>query len=60
MALEMHEMIGHQVEDAVALAPNGNIKEQVQANVGVGETSTAMDVTEIEVEFQKIIDMIKK
>jgi hypothetical protein len=29
MALEVHEMIGHKVEDAIALAPNGNIKEQV-------------------------------
>ncbi len=51
-------MIGHQVEDVVALAPNGNIKDQMQTNVGVGETSTTTDVNRIEVEFQKTINMI--
>jgi uncharacterized protein YhfF len=58
MASEVHGMIGHQVEDVVALTPNGNIRDQMQANVGVGETSTTTDVNRIEVEFQKTINMI--
>ncbi len=55
-------MIGHQVEDVIALAPNGNIKEQVQASVGVGvgETSMATYVSRIEVKFQKTIDTIEE
>jgi hypothetical protein len=62
MPLEVHEMIGHQVEDVIALAPNGNIKEQVQASVGVGvgETSMATYVSRIEVKFQKTIDTIEE
>ncbi len=31
-------VIGQQVEDALALAPNGSIKEGMQVNVEVGET----------------------
>jgi len=38
-------VIGQQVEDAIALAPNGNIKEGMQINVEVGETSTIHVVT---------------
>ncbi len=52
-------MIGQQAEDAVALAPNGNIKEGMQTNVEVGEASTTIDVCRIEAELQRTIDMIK-
>ncbi len=43
----------------VALALSGNVEDQVQASVDVGETST-IDVRKIEVELQKLIDMIKE
>jgi hypothetical protein len=52
-------VIRQQVEDAVALAPNGNIEEGIQANVEVGETSTTVNVCKIEVELQRTIDMIE-
>ncbi len=44
------------VEDVHALASNGNMEEQVQANVDVGETFTA-DVSTIKV--VSTIDMIE-
>jgi hypothetical protein len=44
-------VIGQQVEDAVALAPNGNIKEGMQTNVEVGETFVITNVSRIEVEL---------
>ncbi len=55
-------MIGQQVEGAVALDPNGNVEEGMQANVEVGETSTTVNtanVSRIEVELQRTIDMIE-
>ncbi len=52
-------VIGQQAEDAIALAPNGNIEEGMQANVEVGETSTIAYVNRIEVELQRTIDMIE-
>jgi hypothetical protein len=50
------------VEGAVALDPNGNVEEGMQANVEVGETSTTVNtanVSRIEVELQRTIDMIE-
>ncbi len=47
------------VKNVVALALNGNVEEQVQARVDVGETST-IDVSKIEVELQKPINMIEE
>ncbi len=44
-------VIGQQVEDVVALTPNGNIEEGMQANVEVGETSATTNVSKIEVEL---------
>jgi len=52
-------VIGQQVEDVVALTPNGNIEEGMQANVEVGETFTIVDVCRIETKLQRTIDMIK-
>jgi hypothetical protein len=52
-------VIGQQVEDALALAPNGNIKEGMQANVEVGKTFETADVCRIEVKLQRTIDMIE-
>ncbi|CAM6010865.1 unnamed protein product [Sphagnum balticum] len=52
-------VIGQQAEDVIALAPNGNIEEGVQANVEVGETYATVDVNRIEVELQRTIDMIE-
>jgi len=52
-------VIGQQVEDAVALAPNGNIEEGMQTNVEVGETFVITNVSRIEVELQRAIDIIK-
>ncbi len=52
-------VIGQQTEDAIALASNENIKEGMQANVEVGKTSTTSDVSRIEIELQRTIDMIK-
>jgi hypothetical protein len=46
------------VEDELTLAFNGNMEEQVQANVDVRETFM-VDVSRIEVELQKTIDMIE-
>jgi hypothetical protein len=37
-------VIRQQAEDAIALAPNGNIEEGVQAHVEVGETSTTIEL----------------
>ncbi len=54
-------MIGQQVEGAIVLDPNGNIKKGMQANVEIGETSTTANTTNvsrIEVELQRTIDMI--
>jgi hypothetical protein len=48
------------VEDAVALVPNGNMEEQIQLNVEVGETFATTDVTRIENELQKTINMIEE
>jgi hypothetical protein len=45
------------VEDVHALASNGNMDEQVQANVDVGETFTA-NISRIEV--VSIINMIEE
>ncbi len=42
-----------------ALALSGNVEDQVQASVDVGETST-IDVRKIEVGLQKLIDMIEE
>ncbi len=47
------------MEDAVALDPNGNIKEGMPTNVEVGETFATANVNRIEIELQRIIDMIK-
>ncbi len=52
-------MIGQQMENVIALAPNGNIEEGVQANVEVEETFTTAYVKISEVELQRIISMIK-
>ncbi len=56
------KVIGQQVqvgvEDELTLAFNGNMEEQVQANVDVRETFM-VDVSRIEVELQKTIDMIE-
>ncbi len=52
-------VIRQQVEDAIALAPNGNTKEGMQANVEVGETYATTNVSRIEVELHRTIDMIK-
>ncbi len=43
----------------VALVSSGNVEEQVQASVDVGETSTTY-VNKIKFELQKPIDMIKE
>jgi hypothetical protein len=48
-----------QVKNAVPLAPNGNIEEGMQANVKVGETYDAANVCKIEIDLQRIIDMIE-
>jgi hypothetical protein len=47
------------VKDVVALVLSGNVEELVQASVDVGETFT-IDVSKIEVELQKLIDMIEE
>ncbi len=47
------------MKDAITLAPNGNIEEGVQANVEVEETSVSANVKRIEVEQQRVIDMIE-
>ncbi len=47
------------VEDVTTLIPNGNIDEQVQTHVDIGETSM-VDISKIEVELQKTIDMVEK
>jgi hypothetical protein len=39
------------MEDVVALAPNGNIEERMQANVEVKETFATAYVSRIEVEL---------
>jgi len=52
-------VIGQQAEDGLALAPNGNIKEGMQAKVEVGETFATIDVCRIEVKLQRIVDMIE-
>jgi hypothetical protein len=39
------------VEDVVALIPNGNMEEQMQPNVEVGETFATIDVTKIKIEL---------
>jgi len=44
-------VIGQQVENAVALAPNGNIEKGMQTNVEVGDTSVITNVNRIEVEL---------
>jgi hypothetical protein len=44
----------------VALAPNGNIEEGMQANVKVGETYATADVCKIEIHLQRTIDMIEQ
>jgi hypothetical protein len=41
------------------LAPNENIKEGMQANVEIGETSATLHVCRIEVELQTTIDRIE-
>jgi len=43
----------------VALASSGNVEDQVQVNVDVGETSTIY-VRKFEVELQKLINMIEE
>jgi hypothetical protein len=57
------KVIGQQaqvgVEDVHTLTLSGNIEKQMQADVDVGETST-INVNRIEVELQKIIDMIEE
>jgi hypothetical protein len=52
-------VIGQQVEDAITLAPNGNIEEGMQDNFEVGETFATTNVCRIEVQLQRTIDMIK-
>jgi hypothetical protein len=52
-------VIGQQVQEVVALTPNGNIDEGMQANVEVGETFATLDVCTIEIDLQRTIDMIK-
>ncbi len=52
-------MNGQQVENVVALAPNGNIKEGIQANVEVEETFVTANVYRIEIDLQRTIDMIE-
>jgi hypothetical protein len=52
-------VIGQQAKDAVALAPNGNIEEGMQANVEVKETSSTIDVSRIKAKLQKTIDIIE-
>ncbi len=52
-------MIRQQGDDAIALTPNGNIQEGVQANVKVGETFATAYVSRIEVELQRTIDLIE-
>ncbi len=52
-------VIGQQAKDVVALAPNGNIEEEMQTNVEVGEIFTIINVSRIEVELQKTIDIIE-
>jgi CRISPR/Cas system-associated endoribonuclease Cas2 len=47
------------VKHVVALALSGNVEERVQTSVDVGETSTT-NVNKIEVELQKLIDMIEE
>ncbi len=41
------------------IGSNGNIKEGMQANVEVGETHIISNVCKIEVELQRIINMIQ-
>jgi hypothetical protein len=41
------------------LASSGNVEEHMQASVDVGEKSTTY-VSKIEVELQKLIDMIEE
>jgi hypothetical protein len=48
------------VEDVVALVPNGNMEEQMEPNVEVGETFVATYVTRINFELQKTINMIEE
>ncbi len=52
-------VIGQQAKYALALAPNGNIKERMQANVEVGETFATANVCRIEAKLQRTIDMIE-
>jgi hypothetical protein len=47
------------VKNVVALALSGNVEERMQARVDVGETSR-IDVSKIEVELQKPINMIEE
>jgi len=55
----MKQQVQVDVEDVGALTLNENIEKQMQVGVDVGETSTTY-VNKIEVEFQKIIDMIEE
>jgi hypothetical protein len=48
------------VEDAVVLVPNGNMEEQMQLNVEVGETFATTYVTRIEIELHITINMIEE
>jgi len=52
-------VIKQQVEDVIALAPNENIEQGVQANVEFGETFATKYVCRIEIELQRTIDMIE-
>ncbi len=47
------------MEDVVALDPNGNIEEGMQANAEVGEIFAIANVSRIEVELRRTIDMIE-
>jgi hypothetical protein len=52
-------VIRQQVEDAIALAPNGNIKKGIQVYVEVGETSATTNICRIEAKLQRTIDKIE-
>ncbi len=54
-------VIGQQTEDAIALASTGNIEEGMQCKLmfEVGKTSVTLNVSRIEIELQRTIDIVE-
>jgi hypothetical protein len=48
-------VIGQQAENVITLAPNGNIKEGMQANIEVGETFATANVNRLKLSCKGLL-----